>query len=625
MYIVYDIEVFSNFFSIVFYNTEKKRYTDYYFFAGQDWPKKTEALLAGLRDCTLVGFNNLHYDTFFLTEMDRWFKRGASTTQAISAFYGLSNSIINGGFMPRRTDAFNCREEIDVKRLMRIQRSLKWCAFQIGVIENTEYDGDFNKPLPLEDLDKVLAYNRKDVEITTRLLERGADDLAVRYSVRDKYKGGNRILNLDNSGLGAYIVCKKTKMRSVYKDDDLKDININAGDDIIFKWVKKYKWNNPLFKDVFDSICATDLFYPRKFKQKKNFKNSGYYIHDTKDDNKLAINMPFHSSEIKFGVGGLHYARPFCYYDPDRRKEHKEKRVIAIDVTSYYPSLISNNNLRPFGCSENFVDAYSDILEHRKSIPKETVENFTYKIALNSVFGKIRQPGSIFYDQFTFLRVVLNGQILLAQMMDTLQKKGFGILLANTDGIFVQLSEDKYEELDDTIKYISDYSNLSFDKKEIDKIYIRDTNNFTSEGYGDKGYYATSGLTLQHSASNLASKEAARRYLLNNISVEETLRSLWYEGKRDMFCFILANSPKIKAVRFGNANPKSRIYIYYNTETGDTIKIEYESSEKYKHVTCKSTYLRNMEDMKEDPDFHYYECEAIKNIEPFFVKQNLIF
>ena len=631
-FLVYDVEVFSNFFSVVFYNTKKDKFSEYYFFSGDDWPEKTSRLLEGLVDQTLVGFNNLHYDTYFLTELKKLWDMKASTTQATLALYNLSTAIIRGGTEPLKRYQFKCKDEIDLKKLMRLQRSLKWYAFQLGVIENTEYNGDFTKPLPTKDLDKVMKYNKKDVQVTVRLLEAAADDLAVRYNVRTQYeqtRKGERgkILNLDNSGLGAYIVCKKAGMNSAWKNKELEDLHIDVGNDIIFQWIKSYKWNNASFKEVFDKMCSKQLHFPRSYEKSRKFK-TGYYLHKTdgkiNGDSELAINMWFYSSEVKFGVGGLHYAQPFSYYDPDRNEVQKGKRVIAIDVTSYYPSLVSNNKLKPSSCTEGFIDTYTNILEHRKSIPKGTVENFAYKIALNSVFGKMRQPGSVFYDQFGFLRVVVNGQLLLAQMMDILDGQGFTIMLANTDGIFVLIDENKSNELNATIEQISDWTSLSFDKKEIKKIYIRDTNNYTSKGYGDKGYYVTSGLTLNHSASNLASKEAARQFLLNDVPIKETLKSLWYEGKKGMFCYILANSPNIKEVCFGDANPKSRIYLYYNTTKGDKIKIKYKYTEKLKHLTSNSTLVKSLDDMANEPDFNFYEHNAKNNADPFFEVQEQI-
>lgn len=618
---VYDVEIFSNFFSIVFYETIKKEWRDYYFFAGDDYPDCTPHIEKALLKSTLVGFNNLHYDTYLLYSLFDSYNSGDNTGECIQKMHNLSLSIIGGslGYTLRKA---RTAVEIDLRSLLRLRRSLKWYSFQMGNVENNEYSGDFNKPLPKEDLSTVLAYNKKDVLLTAQMLSNASSDLDVRYNILNTYEGANKkVLNMDNSAFGAYIICNKSGIKTPYTDKGLRDMTICIGDDIIFDWVKKYKWKSKKLEDSFKRVCGTALHYGVEYKFMKS-KGTRVMVHDTKEDKKLSISTLFNGAEVKYGVGGLHYAKPFTFHDGDRIEDHRDKEVVVVDVTSYYPSLITNNKLKPTLCSSKFIRAYKDILEHRKKLDKKTVESYAYKIALNSLFGKMRQAGTVFYDQYMFLRVVVNGQILLTQMMDTIDEAGYEVLVANTDGIFVRINKGERDNLKKIIDKISRYSSLSFDFKTIDKIYIRDCNNFTSYGYGDKGWFATEGLSLHHNISNLASKEATRRFLLDGIPVAETLRTLWLEGKKHWFCFCLANSPATESIEFSDSSPKSRIYIYYISKKGELIKINYKSGvSKYKHTNVLAINIKDGSDMSEYPDFDFYESESKKNIDTFFIFQ----
>ena len=293
-------------------------------------------------------------------------------------------------------------------------------------------------------------------------------------------------------------------------------------------------------------------------------------------------------------------------------------------MTSYYPSLIKNHSLLPHGCDAKFLYYYAEMLRHRKQLPKESMERYSYKIALNSVFGKMRQVGSIFYDQRAFLQVVVNGQVLLTQMIDELLKEGYEVVCANTDGIFVRLPKHRKEELGKTIDGISARTSLGFDRIPIEKLYLRDCNNFTSQGYGDKGWYVINATAIDANSSNHASRVAARSYLLDGTPIGETLRSLWYEGRYHLFCFCFSHSHAIRKVMFGDREVRSKLYIYYNVKHGDCISLYYNSGSKRVHVGTSSQLIMGVEDMDKEPDFSFYESIANKNIYTFFTQQSYL-
>ena len=300
---VYDVEVFVNFFSIVLYEVDMKVWREYYFFAGDPWPENTDVLLDTLGWSTLVGYNNLHFDSYLLFMLDFSYRRGESTEQATAVLHALSSSIINNGWMGNHVKRLECCLEIDLKKLLRLHRSLKWYSFNMGNVDNAEYTGDFTKPLPREKLRTLLDYNKNDVSITADMLNRYYDNIEVRYSIYDKYgSSNNRIFNMDNSTLGAYIIYKSIGASSAYTNEGLKHIFLSINDDILFDVAKDYTWHTPVLEKAFKTIGSTTLEYPVVSESDKYMRNSQF--HDTSEDKKLSISAPLMNSEVKFGVGG---------------------------------------------------------------------------------------------------------------------------------------------------------------------------------------------------------------------------------------------------------------------------------------------------------------------------------
>ena len=69
-----------------------------------------------------------------------------------------------------------------------------------------EYKGDFNVPLPKEEIPNLLAYNVNDVESTEELLNRSKKDIELRIAIEEQYNIS--ALNKDGVNLGMEILKK---------------------------------------------------------------------------------------------------------------------------------------------------------------------------------------------------------------------------------------------------------------------------------------------------------------------------------------------------------------------------------------------------------------------------------
>ena len=124
---VFDIEVFKNFWSIALLNCEDKH--PLFFYAFDDGDTNMESwLFDELKKENLIGFNSDFYDLAILQCFAANFP---DLKKATGECYKLSDAIINQ--KKKGFKKFKPRNHLDVKKLLRIQNSLKFCAFQMGM------------------------------------------------------------------------------------------------------------------------------------------------------------------------------------------------------------------------------------------------------------------------------------------------------------------------------------------------------------------------------------------------------------------------------------------------------------------------------------------------------------
>lgn len=608
---IYDVEVFPNLFSCVFKNVLDGNHYHYYFFSGDPWPSMSGGVYERIRNnYCLIGYNNLSYDSYILHSVFESFRRKRDTKQAIDEIYKLSERLISKkektNIKERRTE---CRAEIDLLKLLRIFKSLKWCAFQLGLEIKEEFYEAFGKDFPRTKLADLYKYNLNDVNVTQAVYEYALNDIELRGKLFSENPDlGKTILSVDNSGLGSSYLALKMGVSNPYingRDSGADQLDIYR--DVIFDWVKSYSFKHDNLKRKYKQLSSTTLTYSRS--NPSEWKAT---------DAALKSSCLFDNNEMVFGAAGLHYSKTNFKFEKDKEEKY---RFLSIDVVSYYPSLIYKNGLIPRKCPHSFLPTYGEFLELRKSLPKDSIERYAIKIALNSVFGKTRSLGSIFCDQRCFLQVTLNGQLFMAQMVDAIHDMGASVILANTDGIFIKIQEDRVVDLEALIKREEARSGLEFEITESNKIFVRDVNNFLSDKYGAKGCFSTDINYLGGNRSNIASRIAAREYLLNKIPIQDTLYDLWIDDdKKHYFQLGLYKSPKIKKIHFLDKEFQTKVYVYYNTLLGNPLKIEYLSGRAaLQHRNNLSSPAFSINEMQAEPNFKYYADEAKSITSPFEV------
>lgn len=130
-----------------------------------------------------------------------------------------------------------------------------------------QYDGDFNRPVQLEDIDKVIYYNQVDVGATEELLNRCQKDIELRLAIEDEYK--IKALNKDGVNLGMEILKQRYLDETGLTWDDIKDLRSPCNqihlNEIIFDFIE---FQTPELQKLLSDLKNTTLKVGEKFERK---------------------------------------------------------------------------------------------------------------------------------------------------------------------------------------------------------------------------------------------------------------------------------------------------------------------------------------------------------------------
>lgn len=237
---------------------------------------------------------------------------------------------------------------------------------------------------------------------------------------------------------------------------------------------KRVKKGEERGKDFKLSEVLIDKKYPKLLEPIiKKIEN----ISVTNDDITDLINdsVMIKSTEVKIGMGGLH-GHLKGFFDSDM-----DNVILSIDVSSYYPSIIVNNNLIP-----NNLKGFLD--EYKKLYNKKMEEDSRYKHIINYIYGLSNNKNSIFYDPKFATTITLNGQLMMLKLLNTIQANvdTFVPLVVNTDGFYCIVSRNESKKLLDITDNWCKVYNLKTTTEYLRKLIIQNGNNLIKIGEVDE-------------------------------------------------------------------------------------------------------------------------------------------
>jgi DNA polymerase elongation subunit (family B) len=398
--IIYDIEIFTNFFYLLCKDITEKESK---IFAFEISPVKDERkeLLTFLSDKKkiMIGFNTLKFDWPLLNHFEDLMKKYPLmyTDILTNNLKNKANNLINSSFV----HANNKIIQLDLLKINHYDNkakmiSLKGLEFSMRMNNVQELPYAHDKVLELNEIDVVKGYCVNDINATYELFLRTKTLIDDRFKSSYLYK--TNLLNYNNPKLGEYILIKRIKEH--LNKEDLgqtyrKEIILK---DIIFPYItfehEPFKnilnwFNKKIIKETKSVFTEIPLEEIEELKPNINIKIF-------KKTNLKKLNVVHKGFEFTFGTGGIHGAEKGIYYSDENYK------IMSFDVKSLYPNISIRNNLFPLHLGNTFCEIYEDIYNERLKYPKSDSRNELYKLALNGAYGKSNSIHSSLYDpQFT--------------------------------------------------------------------------------------------------------------------------------------------------------------------------------------------------------------------------------
>lgn len=380
----YDIEVFKYDALLVLKDINKKQVARFHNdFTGLD---------EFVRNYTLVGYNNYHYDDYILTTMLSFKKE-----DVVSACKILNDRIINAprerpykGALHKDIHSLDCFQQIDgMTGLKRVEANME------RAILETDVPFDIDRPLTPDEVELTFIYCDYDVDVTI-----------------DVYKIRESTYFIPKSRLIARL--PKEQWDKVYRYNTTTiSTMLVLGDNKTTKWAS-------LRLDAEGSLHNQKILDLVPPEVQEFWNNADPFEEKPKQKN---VKIKLHGMTYEFSLGGLHGT------NSDKQKKFHD--VILLDVASLYPNLI--RLLRALGIS---TSTFNNIVAERIAIKHiDQPMQSALKLVINSIYGLLKSKYNKLYNPYASLSVCVLGQALLFELCKRLDAIGCRLVQVNTDGV----------------------------------------------------------------------------------------------------------------------------------------------------------------------------------------------
>jgi hypothetical protein len=240
--------------------------------------------------------------------------------------------------------------------------------------------------------------------------------------------------------------------------------------DIIFPYIR---FNNPEFQRVLDYMRAQVLTPDDIDDPEAVIKTKGVF-----SDLKATVG----GIEFYFGTGGIHGS-----VINQRFVATEEWPIRDIDVAGLYPNIAIVNRLAPEHLGEAFIKEYAQLPIERAKYKKGTVENASFKLGGNGVYGHSNNKFSVFYDPKFTMTITINGQLMLCMLAEWLcTVPTFQIIQINTDGITYRIHRDYEPQAAVICKQWEAFTLLTLEDANYSRMWIADVNTYVAEDVDGK-------------------------------------------------------------------------------------------------------------------------------------------
>ena len=224
--------------------------------------------------------------------------------------------------------------------------------------------------------------------------------------------------------------------------------------------------------------------------------------------------------------GGIHGAMPHLFIDSD-----DERVRLNYDVTSYYPSLMIQNNYISRNITDKgiFEEAFNKRLDAKKAGDTKTAN--ALKLVLNTTYGASNNQYNELFDPLMAHSVCISGQLYLMELTLSLVNAIPGLTLCqlNTDGVMVYINRADIDTARSIVQEWSTRTGFGMEEDVIAQLRQRDVNNYCIRKKNGKikakgaALSDWEGGSFRHNSLSIVCK-ATVLYLLDGIPVEKTIR-----------------------------------------------------------------------------------------------------
>lgn len=514
-YYAYDIEVFPNYFGVTVKHLASQTVRIWRVYGDQS----DLAELVGFfknRDRWLVGYNSIKYDDQlinYIIENIRELRRLSPDRQAGLLFKQSHKIIHEEDFEYSRRNYF---KTIDLSLVIQagliFPKSLKLVAVNLKwpLIQDLPYD--INHQVQPDQVELLEKYNLNDVDITEELMydinemrteKVGALDMRARISNQYKIP----VYTESESGIGNRLFEKMYEdatgiPRSVFKQNQVYDANVELGKIIH----PKIRFSTPKLQKFLEELKHTVFELGSKQEFEIAIGQTGYTV----------------------AQGGLHSV----HKKASTWTADGERRLIDVDVSSFYPRIIVNFEVKPRHLRREFFPLMEKVMNERLEA-KATGDITTadaLKITVNAIFGKMGFKYSWLYDPQALLGVTINGQLALLMLIERLEESGIPVFYANTDGVTAVIENEEMRVLHEQICTAwMRFTGFTLEFDHFDKFFILNVNNYLV--VKSSGKLKTKGIMSQDLYKDLNKgfrypivARAVEEFLVRKVPVDQTIR-----------------------------------------------------------------------------------------------------
>lgn len=611
----FDVEVFPNFFCCSFMEINTKEVRTFMIYGDTN---QSAEMFAFMENKFIISFNGLSYDLPVL----RYIK-GYTGKKINADIADISSKLIDDGYRkdkkimslryPRQIDYVHQ----DLMALMGFDKvgiGLKQVSILLKWNKVQDLPFHYTHKVQPNEVDTIVKYNINDVAITIQLYHnkqiKGLREL--RESLVPEF--GYDMLSASNSSMANKMLEKLYETETGISREQFRKGRSPK------EYVDMDKAILPKIK--FESVALNALL--NDLKRKTVVLQNGF---------KFSEKVAYAKNVYSFGVGGLHSEDLPAIYESNENEE-----IISADVASFYPSIICQYGIKPEHLHDKFLEILQRVKDERLAAKHagDTIKSESYKVLVNSVFGKFGSDVFWLYDPFALISVTINGQLFLMMLIEHMEMNGIRVISANTDGIEVILPKDKKDVFERITKQWQDDTGFELEFATYKKYIKRDVNNYIA--ILDNGKIKEKGIFVKDPDLRRAYRmpiipTALFEYFVNGVPVMDTLKKSTdimdfavSQKMGDMFQAELHNKDGIEILQKSN-----RFFI--SNDGGSVIK-------RYKHLKSKSnmtglfvgylvTLFNDMDYNKPigeyDINYSFYEKEIKKIIEVIEPPQRALF